>query len=424
MTLRICIRTVGCRTNQADSLALEMASREAGAEVIDDVREADVVLVNSCAVTARAARDTRRLVGQARRLAPGAHVIVTGCLVEVEGPGTWRGLGADRVVGNADKMQAARIVQEMAPAATAPCAGPRQALRTFRPALKVQEGCSVGCSYCIVPRTRGPERSVPAAQVAREADRLAGQGAHEVVLTGTQLGAWGRDLDPAASLADLVDGLIRGRVVRRVRLSSIEPWGCDPALLEMLATGRKGLCRHLHVPLQSGSARVHEAMGRPGGPELWQAVVGSVDRRVAVGTDVLVGFPGEGPDEFERTRQIVGDSRCAYLHVFPFSPRPGTRAEAMDGRPSEPEVRSRVAALRELSRRLRTEFLGRLMGRRLEVIVERTDPAGTGVSGTSEEFARVLVEDGKADLAGRLVAARARHVEDERVVARLEEVIE
>jgi threonylcarbamoyladenosine tRNA methylthiotransferase MtaB len=424
MTLRLCIRTVGCRTNQADSLALELASGDAGAVITDDVEQADVVVVNSCAVTSRAARDTRRLVAQARRLAPRSLVIVAGCLVEVEDDALLAELGADRIVRNADKARIARMVRELAPAGPGPAPA---ALRSMRPALKVQEGCTVGCAYCIVPRTRGPERSLPAGEVVRAAARLAGRGAREVVLTGTQLGAWGRDLEPAQGLADLVDRLIGGSVARRVRLSSIEPWGWEPALVRMIAGRRQGLCAHAHVPLQTGSARIHEAMGRPGGPDAWEVVVTALragDRPPAVGTDVLVGYPGEEEADFEATRDLVVASACAYLHVFRFSPRPGTPAAPLVGRPDERVVKRRVALLRELSRQMRQAYLSSLVGARLEVIVERMDRQGSGALGTSSEFARVVVEDGREDHVGRLVSARARGVGDERLVARLEEVIE
>jgi threonylcarbamoyladenosine tRNA methylthiotransferase MtaB len=420
VTLRLCIRTVGCRTNQADSLALEMTGRAAGFGMTDDVGQADVVIVNSCAVTARAARDVRRMVRQARRLAPGAEVIVTGCLVEIERPELWDALGATRVVPNAHKMQA------LAPHGR--CGRPAPpVLRTFRPALKVQEGCSVGCAYCVVPRTRGTQRSRPTGQVLADASRLASAGACEVVLTGTQLGAWGRDLSPPGSLADLVERFLLERPVPRTRLSSLEPWGCDGRLLALLAAGSVGLCRHLHVPLQSGSDRIHEAMGRPGRPEAWASLVeriAAMDRGVALGTDVLVGFPGETREDFDATREMVSGLPVAYLHVFPFSPRPSTRASRLGRRPGEAEVRGRVDELRALSVELRTRFLKGLVGSVLEVVVERSRRSGPGVVGTSSEYVRVVIEDGRSGHLGATVNARAESVQGERVVARLEEVVE
>jgi len=410
---------VGCRTNQADSLALELEGEARGARVVRRMEDADVVIINSCAVTSRAARDVRRLVGQARRRAPHARLIVTGCMVEVEEPGLWTRLGASRVVPVSRKMSALDGL------AGGP--GDRGGLATSRPAIKVQEGCSVGCRYCVVPRTRGPERSVDAQRVVGTAEALAGRGAREVVLTGTQLGAWGRDLEPASTLAELVERLVAARVVSRVRLSSIEPWSLEPAVCSLLASLRPHLCSHLHVPLQSGSARIHEAMGRPGGPEVWLEALrsaASIVPEACLGTDVLVGFPGEGADDFADTEALLRSVPLAYLHVFPFSPRPGTPAADMPGRPAEPEVKRRVRALRSLSAGMRASFLDRLLGREISVVVERTRRSGPGVVGTSAEYARVLVEDGVAEHVGRTVAARAGRVEHGRVVARLEGVIE
>jgi len=371
VTLRLCIRTVGCRTNQADSLALELAGAAGGAQVVGEMEDADVVIINSCAVTSRAARDVRRLVGQARRRAPRARLIVTGCMVEVEEPDLWTSLGVSRVVPGAEKMS---VLDGL-------LGGPplERALSSFRPALKVQEGCSIGCRYCIVPRTRGPERSVDPDEVERAAASLAGRGAREVVLTGTQLGAWGRDLEPPRTLAQLVRRLLAGRTVRRVRLSSIEPWGLDPALTAMLASERPGFCHHLHVPLQSGSARIHRAMGRPGDPDAWYATLcraAALAPDVALGTDVLVGFPGEEPVDFADTEALLRSVPLSYLHVFPFSPRPGTPASDMPGRPDERDVQERVKSLRALSTGMRVAFLGRLLGYELEVVVERARRSG------------------------------------------------
>ena len=410
---------MGCRTNQADSQALEIEGAARGARLVREMEDADVVIINSCAVTSRAARDVRRLVGQARRRAPGARLVVTGCMVEVEDRELWTSLGVSRVVPRAERMSA---LHDLA-------AGPglEPALGTSRPSLKVQEGCSVGCGYCIVPRTRGPERSVDPEQVEREASRLAGLGAREVVLTGTQLGAWGRDLVPRRTLLDLVRQLVSGRVVGRVRLSSIEPWGLQAELATLMASPDPGLCSHLHVPLQSGSERIHAAMARPGSPAHWRdalLAVASIAPDAAFGTDVLVGFPGEGPAEFEDTVVLLESVPLSYLHVFPFSPRPGTPAADLPGRPDEREVQRRVRVLRDLSSGMRAAFLDRLIGRPLEVVVERVRRGQAGVVGTSGEYARVVVEDAPGEHVGRTLAARAVRVEGERVVARLDGVIE
>jgi len=404
---------------------LARIARDRGASVTGDLAGADAVIVNSCAVTGRAARDVRKIVGRARRAAPGCVVVVTGCLVEVEDPATWDGLGVDARIGVADKMQAVdealrRIAPRAARTGVRGAAAPPVAV--FRPAVKVQEGCTVGCSYCIVPRTRGPERSVPAGDVVREI-RAAGA-VHEVVLTGTHLGAWGRDLSPPAGLTALVERVLDARAVRRLRLSSIEPWGVERGLVELVRGRTTGLCPHLHVPLQSGSPSIHSAMGRPGSPEDWRGIVEEVTggrRTVTVGTDVIAGFPGEGPAEWRETLRMIERAPVSLLHVFSFSPRPGTRAVRLPGRVPEAEIKRRVAALIEIGRRKKAEALARRVGRELEVIVE--SERGGAVRGTSEGYHRVVVPDAPAGIRGRAIRAVACDVEDDHLVARHVEVL-
>jgi threonylcarbamoyladenosine tRNA methylthiotransferase MtaB len=219
--------------------------------------------------------------------------------------------------------------------------------------------------------------------------------------------------------------LLDARAAPRIRLSSIEPWSVDDKLLGLLSGGRDALARHLHVPLQSASPRILEAMGRPGSPGVWLEVVSAAARSgLAVGTDVLVGFPGEEEEDFGRTLGALEASGCAYLHAFSYSPRPGTAACSMAGRPAGAEVRRRVGLARAASTRMRRSFLGALVGSSVEVVVERRLRSGPGCVGTSSEFARTIVEGAGAEHVGRTVRARALAVEDERLVARLEEVVE
>jgi threonylcarbamoyladenosine tRNA methylthiotransferase MtaB len=409
---------VGCRTNQADSLLLGRRLAGSGLEVVGDPAGADVVVVNSCAVTQRAARDVRRIVGGARRAAPAAQVVVTGCMVEVESEELFVSLGADRVVRRAHGLLPASILGEP-PGDREPCA--QDGLDVFRPPVKIQEGCDVGCTYCIVPRTRGRERSVDAGRVAEQVRSLAAAGAAEVVLTGTQLGAWGRDLAPPSELSRLVANLLERSTVRRIRLSSIEPWGLGEGLVALLARRPAGLCAHLHVPLQSGSDRVLASMGRPCTAKQWRRrVEEAVDRRpdLAVGTDVLVGFPGETGRDLELTVGLLETAPVSYLHVFPFSARPGTAAARMAGRPDARTVKERVRGLRELSRRKRRRFLDGLCGRVLDVVVERPCTGG-GMIATSSEYARVRVADADVRHAGTLARVAVDGREGERLAGRL-----
>ncbi len=413
VTSRVCIRTVGCRTNQADSLALELELRARGAEITDDPSEADLVVVNSCAVTARAERDVRRILGQVRRAAPGASVVVTGCMVEIEELGVFTSAGADRVIPSRDRQEVIGLVE--------PVEGTgRPGLRTARPAFKVQQGCEVGCAYCVVPRTRGAKTSVCARAVIEGLEVLARAGASEVVLTGTQLGSWGTDTVPRTRLSSLVREVLARRPVFRIRLSSVEPWGMDQDMVRLVAARPEGLCCHLHVPLQSGSDRLLDAMGRPASSRSWQEVVEAVaGQDLAVGTDVLVGLPGETDRDFGLTRELLAESLVAYLHVFRYCPRPGTRAAGMDHQVDARVAARRVKDLRELGRKLRARFLSGLVGRELEVVIEGSHPRAPGMLGTSSEFARVHVTDASFAQQGRIARVLALGVVGERIEGRL-----
>jgi threonylcarbamoyladenosine tRNA methylthiotransferase MtaB len=296
----------------------------------------------------------------------------------------------------------------------------------FRPPLKVQEGCEHRCAYCIVPFTRGPERSVTLDQITRNIRDLARRGAHEVVLTGTQLGGWGADLDPPSRLSTLVDVLTSERAVHRIRLSSIEPWGVDDRLIGMLDGGRPGLCRHLHLPLQSGCDRILEIMNRPYTAGDWLSIVKKVAASgvpIGVGTDVIVGFPGETDDDFEQTRALAIEAPLTYLHVFPFSCRPGTPAAKMAGRIPDRLARQRVAALRELSLGLNRALLERLISLTLEAVIETADPRADAMMATTSEYARVLVSDATKAHGGRLAHVEPEGIRDGMLVCRLAEVI-
>ena len=253
--------------------------------------------------------------------------------------------------------------------------------------IKVQDGCDDGCAYCVVPLARGASRSLPLADCL---DRLSslGRARAEVVLSGVHLGAWGRDLSRALSLADLVRAAASARAVRRIRLSSVEPMEFPVEVLSEDAGAV--LCEHFHLPLQSGSDRMLAAMGRPYRASGYAHVVEGLVRArpgAAVGADVMAGFPGESEADHRATLALVASLPLAYLHVFAFSPRPGTRAAAMGGR-IPPEVAGRRAGeLREVSARRWAAFQDGLRGRELEVVVERI--RGAEASGTSREYATV-----------------------------------
>lgn len=374
--MRVSVVTQGCKVNQADSGALEEELEARGHELVPFGREADAVVINTCTVTHRSDRDARALIRRARRTNPGARVVVTGCLAQVD-PEALRALGAHAVVGVGGKGAVPDVVEGACEGAAAVREGPLPpvALRRLRgrsrALLKVQEGCDAYCAYCIVPHARGAPRSLGLDDVRSGLAALRGGGHSEVVLTGVHLGLWGRDLAPPRPFAALLDAA-EGAGLARVRLSSLEPREVTPDVVERLASSRV-LCPHLHIPLQSGSDRVLRAMGRPYGVAEFCDVVAraheSVDG-ICLGFDLIVGFPGEDDAAFRETLSLLEGLPFAYLHVFPFSPRRGTRAWDLEGRIPEGVIRERASALRVLSGEKRLHFWRRHLGATMPALAE------------------------------------------------------
>lgn len=363
--MRISILTLGCKVNQYESRALEESLEARGHAVVPFGEPADAVVVNTCTVTHRSDRDARALIRRARREVPGARLLVTGCYAQVD-PKALAALGVDAVVGTGEKGAIPELLESRAGGLRV---GESGADRTLAPApvsrfpgrarayLKVQDGCACFCAYCIVPYARGPSRSLPLAEVRSGLARLGEGGHREVVLTGVHLGLWGRDLTPPEPFGALLDAAEEAGVPR-VRLSSLEPGELTAGVVARLAASRV-LCPHLHVPLQSGCDRTLEAMGRPYTAAQFRAGVEAARQAVpglCLGLDVIVGFPGETDRDFGETEGLLADLPFAYLHVFPFSPRRGTRAWDLGDQVPQPVVAERARRLRELSREKRRAF--------------------------------------------------------------------
>jgi threonylcarbamoyladenosine tRNA methylthiotransferase MtaB len=416
--IRISVCTVGCRANQADSAALLRALDGARFEEADGPGRADVVVVNTCCVTAEAERDCRRFIRRAERTAGVAAILVTGCAVNAV-----PGFVARLADGPASRIRAAAdfrsLVDELERVATSlPDGGeprsygdsergdavlPRPQKRT-RALLKVQNGCSHGCAYCIVPAARGQERSTPVAEAVDAAARLAGEGFRELVLTGVQLGAWGKELPGQARLAALVSAVADRFAPGRVRLSSIEPWSVDDALLDVVA-GHPGVCPHLHVPLQSGADRVLGLMGRGYTAREFAAIAEAARNRIpdlAFGTDILCGFPTETADDHGASLRAVAALGFTYVHAFPYSSRPGTRAAALGGSPGRTVARERVREIRAAGEEAKRRFVDSQIGAQREAIVEAS--RGGVARGLTDNF--LAVEISGAARLGDLVRVR------------------
>ncbi|MBI5015192.1 MAG: tRNA (N(6)-L-threonylcarbamoyladenosine(37)-C(2))-methylthiotransferase MtaB [Deltaproteobacteria bacterium] len=395
--MRVCVLTQGCKVNRSESGALEEELEGRGHALVAFGEEVDAVVLNTCTVTHRSDRDARALIRRARRANPGARIVVTGCLAQVA-PEELRGLGVDAVVGTAEKATIPDLLErgaegsfvgDVARVSVLAPAGLRRLRGRTRAFFKVQEGCDAFCAYCIVPYARGPSRSLPLEAVKAGLAELRRGGNAEVVLTGVHLGLWGRDLSPPRGLGDLLDAA-EDAGISRVRLSSLEPREVTGEVIRRLASSPV-LCPHLHIPLQSGSDRVLRAMGRPYTAGEFRATVERAHREVeglCVGLDVIAGFPGEDDADFRETRALLVDLPFAYLHVFPFSPRQGTRAWDLPERIPEGVIRDRAAALRALSAGRRRAFLARNLGRVLGVLPEGEARNGR-LQGTTTNYVSV-----------------------------------
>ena len=408
--------TLGCRLNSYETEALleEFVSR-CGAVRVSDPYAADLILVNSCAVTGRSTARSRKSVRQFRRCSE-ATVVVTGCVVQVT-PEEFDGQQVvlvpntrkDRLVEEISSILGIELLpSQPAPdgAVLFPVSAPRAMSRT-RAFLKVQDGCDNRCTYCIVPAARGPSRSQPREVVLEHASILAESGFREILLTGVDLVRYGRDLYGTEDyglpelVADLID--LGGF---RVRLSSMEPIGLTTEMLEGIAM--PGVCRHLHIPVQSGSDDVLQRMGRNYSCKDIETLFdrcSTLFPGLALGVDVIVGFPGETEEDYLRTVELVSHPAVSYLHVFPFSPRPGTPAAEWEMPALHTEtVTGRAEALRSLSAGSRKAFRERCLGMKVEMLVEgRTDTDSGRHIGMSDNYIPLLAPPDSSE--GELISA-------------------
>ena len=352
------ILTFGCRVNQADSMEIERELRHRGGRAVA-ASQADLIVVNSCSVTATADQGTRQAIRRAARENPTARIVVTGCYA-TRCPDELAALpGIVAVVPNARKD---RLVADIVTTAEryaggdGPCGAPFLLDRTAL-TIRVQTGCEEHCSYCIIPTTRGASRSKPRAQIVAELARAQSSGFLDVTLTGVHIGAYGRDLDPAATLADLLDAAVENTEHVLIRLGSLEPMDAPRSLVRLASTGR--LAPAFHLPLQHASDQVLARMRRPYTVDDYRRTVDWIRNQLphaAIGSDIIVGFPGESEAEFDALCRYLESSPLTTLHVFPYSDRPGTEASRMARKVEGSVTRERGRVVREIGQSLTTRF--------------------------------------------------------------------
>jgi threonylcarbamoyladenosine tRNA methylthiotransferase MtaB len=396
--MRVAIAVLGCKVNFAEMSELGDRLERAGFEVVEPEAAADICVVNSCTVTAEADRKTRTLVHHLRRHNPGAHLVLTGCHVDNARPRLSAVPAADVAFGNWRKPEIYDyLVSTFDPAGSRPAVPATRRSRFF---LKAQDGCDHRCTYCIVWKVRGPSRSRPLEDLLARAAEARNAGYQEVVLTGVDLGSWGRDLESPLTLATLVERLLDRVAPGRMRLSSINANDFTPALIELAAHPRR--CPHFHIPLQSESDRVLKRMGRLYRRAGYLALVQALRERrplLALTTDLIVGFPGEDEDDFQASLAVMGEAQFSGVHAFRYSPRAGTAAPRLGPPPPDAQARQRSALVHAQAERQQRAYEARFSGQALEVVWDRRMPGA--MRGLSDNYISVFVRGADRPLGSR-----------------------
>ncbi len=392
------VENFGCRATQADGAALERQLRERGLTRADSTAQAEVVVLNTCTVTASADQDARAAIRRVKRHNPHAKIIVTGCYAQRAPQELTAIPGVDLVVGNSHKHALVDSILPLAAAGSfvplahlgasleskvmvgdifahtellaAPVFEASDPHEKTRPNLKIQDGCNNRCSFCVIPYVRGRSRSLKPEHVIREVDSLVASGYREIVLSGINLGRWGRELTPRTSFTLLLREILRSTAIEKIRISSVEPMDWSNELIELVASSPR-ICKHAHVPLQSGSDKVLRRMHRKYRPWHYADRLERIRRAMpdaAIGADVMVGFPGESDADFEQTRAFIDALPFTYLHVFTYSSRPGTPSAEMADQVPVHLARERNRILRELAAEKKRAFLQSFVGREVEAI--------------------------------------------------------
>lgn len=376
--MKIAFLTLGCKLNYAETSTYERGFKEAGLEVVPWQQKADIYLVNTCSVTATSDSKSRNLIRKVHRVNPSARIVVTGCSAQLRREEIERIGGVTRVFGAEEK---SLVVSETLHGGAVPGADIPRVFGAYstgertRSFLKVQDGCNNFCKYCTVPYARGRSRNIPISECVENARKIASEGIKEIVLTGVNTGDFGRTT--GESFLDLLKALNGVDGIERYRISSIEPNLITEEIVDWIASGTK-FQPHFHIPLQTGADSQLEAMGRHYDTAFFRGRIDYIRSKmeapgrpkVFFGIDVMVGLPGESEELFLQTKEFIESVKPAFIHVFPYSKRPGTPAASMPGQVSEEEKKRRVAILEELCTRLHEEFVEENRGVAEKVLFE------------------------------------------------------
>jgi len=379
--VKVSVLTLGCRVNQSESNIIEGNLSERGWSVVGLSEHPDYCIVNTCSVTSKSDYQSRQLIRRAVRT--GAKVIVTGCYSQLRPDEIKRIEGVNCIINNNDKLNIINMLSNNTESMTFSHSS------KSRPYIKVQDGCNFSCSYCVVPMARGRSRSLNTSKVLEQVKEIAASKFSEIVLTGIHLGSYGYDLAPKTKLSELITTILKETKIQRIRLSSIESKEVDNELVELLQDQR--LCRHIHLPLQSGNDTILKQMNRMYTSEDFVRTIENIIQKVpdfAIGTDVIVGFPGESDKEFLDTKKMLEYLPLAYIHIFPFSPRPGTRAFKMAHQCSSSIKKERINELKSINSKKKMDYMISQLYKNLEVVIEEKGSDGISI-GTSSNYLKV-----------------------------------
>jgi len=428
--LKVSVITLGCKVNQVESESISSELQTAGYQSVSKGNGADIYIINTCTVTGKAAMQSRQAIRKAIRENPDAMVLATGCYAQSEPLTLKKIAGLHYIIANSDKHDIARIINSksqqhhkglMEPIIIHNDIRKEQCLKKIgspvisartRPFIKIQDGCDNFCTYCIVPYTRGPSRSFPPDEVIDEILYLSQHGSHEIVLTGIHLGRYGLDLNPKTTLSDLLTRICKADMIPRIRLSSIEPNELTDELLNVVAKSKQ-ICRHFHIPLQSGDNAVLKKMNRTYDQALFKKLIEKINCMLpdaAIGIDLLIGFPGETDDAFYNTYDLINSLPVSYLHVFPFSPRPDTPASTFLNQISANTIKTRRNKMLKLGKDKKAAFYNKMIDKTLGVLVEEKRNDKTGyLTGISSNYVRVML-DGEDYLKNKLIKCRIKKI--------------
>lgn len=375
--MKAAILTLGCKVNQAESTFIEGNLIDSGFSIVGLSAHPDYCIINTCSITAKSDYQSRQLIRRALR-SGAKRVIVTGCYSQLRSEDIKKIDSRIEIVHNRDKYG---IINLLECNLSSYCLG---LSGRSRPYVKIQDGCNHSCTYCIVPKARGKSKSTGVSEILDEIWKIESQGYNEIVLTGIHLGSYGRDLIPQVKLSDVLKTVLNKTKIQRIRLSSIEPNEIDRDIIDLLKEER--ICKHLHVPLQSGDNTILQRMNRTYSSQDYIHIIETVlstAPEIALGTDVIVGFPGESAGEFKNTKELLTYLPFSYIHIFPFSPRPDTPAARMSNQIPKAVIKERAQELHVLNECKKRDYMISQVDKTLDVIVEQqsAEPALIGTSG-------------------------------------------